>query len=61
MTKRKRPVFKLNSSEKELSDSFDRGEWERVKNLKKEAAKAHKAATNYLGKNQYESDHPNNK
>jgi predicted DNA binding CopG/RHH family protein len=48
---KKKPVFKLDQEEKELSDSFDRGEWKSVPDLKKEKAKARKAASNYLKKN----------
>ncbi|MCE3239163.1 MAG: hypothetical protein K0R24_2144 [Gammaproteobacteria bacterium] len=51
MSRRKKAVFKLDPEERELSDSFDRGEWQSVKNLKKEIAKAKTAATNYLSKN----------
>jgi len=50
MTKRKQPSFKLDTEEQELSDSFDRGEWESVENLNQEITKARKAATNYLQK-----------
>ena len=51
MTKRKQPIFDLSEDEKELSDSFDRGEWKSVKNVKKHIVKAKTAATNYLRKN----------
>ena len=42
--------LKLDAKEKELSDSFDRGEWKSVKNLKQETAIAKKAAKNTLRK-----------
>ena len=51
MSKRKKPVFNLDPEEQELSDSFDRGEWQSVKNLDKEITKAKRAAKNYLHKN----------
>lgn len=47
---RKKPIFKLDKEEKDLSDSFNRGEWKSVPNLKQEKAKAKKAAENYLKK-----------
>ncbi len=50
MTKRKQPVFNLDAEEQELSDSFDRGEWTSVKNLKAEKEKAKTAAANYFRK-----------
>lgn len=50
MTKRKQPVFNLDAEEQELSDSFDRGEWTSVKNLKAEKEKAKIAAGNYFRK-----------
>jgi predicted DNA binding CopG/RHH family protein len=48
--KRKSPVFDLDKEEQALSDSFDRGEWKSVANLKEEMAKAREAAANYLRK-----------
>lgn len=51
MTKQKKPIFELDEEEKSLSDSFDRDEWESVKNPRKAIAKARKAAANYLRKN----------
>lgn len=47
--KKKRNV-KLDQDEKELSDSFDKGEWKSVANLKQEVAIARKAAANTLRK-----------
>lgn len=49
-SKRKLPIFDLDEEEQDLSDSFDKGEWKRVKNVKKEAIEAKKAASNYLSK-----------
>ena len=46
----KNPVFKLDDEEKELSDSYDRGEWTSVENLQEEIAKAKKAASRYFQK-----------
>lgn len=65
MTKRKQPIFNLDSEEQELSDSFDRGEWSSVENLKAEKTKARKAATQYFRKeariniriSEYDLDH----
>ena len=42
--------IKLDADEKELSDSFDKGEWKSVKNLNREIAVAKKAAKNTLRK-----------
>lgn len=42
-----KPIFKLDKEEKELSDSFDRGDWKSVSNLKDEKNKARKASENY--------------
>jgi len=50
MMKSKKPNFNLDKEERALSDSFDRGEWQKVKNTKKEAAKAKLAAKNYMFK-----------
>lgn len=41
---------KLDAEEQELSDSFDRGEWKSVKNVKAEIDIAKKAAKNTLRK-----------
>ncbi len=48
--KKKYDVFnlKLNKEEQELLDSVERGEWKSVKNYKKEADFARKAAVNFL-------------
>lgn len=48
MAKLRKPVFDLDEYEQELSDSFDRGEWESVPNLKEEIALAKEAARNYF-------------
>jgi hypothetical protein len=48
--KMKMPVFKLDAEEKELSDSFDRGEWKTLDNLEEVKAQAKEAATNYFKK-----------
>ncbi len=50
MSKHKTPIFNLDPEEQELSDSFDRGEWQSVPNLKEEKAKARKAAAHYFRK-----------
>ena len=50
MNKKKKPVFHLDAEEKELSDSFARGEWKSVANLKEEKNKARIAAANYSRK-----------
>ncbi len=41
----------LDDEEKELSDSFDRGEWKKASGFKKRVAQARKAAANTLRKN----------
>ena len=46
----KKRNVKLDTEEQELSDSFDRGEWKTVTNLKQEMAFAKKAAANSLRK-----------
>jgi len=51
MTKRKKDIFDLDEVEKELSDSFDRGEWESVGNLEEETQKVRQAASQYFRKN----------
>ena len=48
MPKKRKPIFELDNEEQELSDSFDRGEWKSVKNLKKEISIAKQSANNYL-------------
>jgi predicted DNA binding CopG/RHH family protein len=52
MVNKTKVIFNLNKEEQALSDSLDRGEWKRVKNLKAEQTKARKAANNYLVKKQ---------
>jgi predicted DNA binding CopG/RHH family protein len=52
MTQRKPPLFNLDLEEKELSDSYDRGKWKSVNNVKEELAKARTAATHYLRKDE---------
>jgi len=47
--KKKSP--KLNQEEKELLESFNKGEWKQVKNYKTESAMAKRAANNFLAKN----------
>jgi len=47
---KKKRNLKLDIDEKELSDSFDKGEWKSVKNLKREIGIAKKAAKNTLRK-----------
>jgi hypothetical protein len=53
MTKQQEPIFNLDSEEQDLSDSFDRHEWETVSNLKDEIERAKIAAANYLRKLTY--------
>ena len=50
MSKRKKPIFRLDAEEKQLSDSFDLGEWKSVENLDEEMTKAQEAASRYLRK-----------
>ncbi len=50
MTKHTKPIFNLDAEEQSLSNSFDKGEWKSVKNLKKEIKKTRNAADNYLRK-----------
>ena len=50
MSKRKKPTFRLDAEEKQLSDSFDLGEWKSVENLDEEMTKAQEAASRYLRK-----------
>lgn len=42
--------IKLDKEEKALSDSFDKGEWKSVKNIKEERALAKRVAKNTLQK-----------
>ena len=51
MIKRKKDIFNLDEAEKELADSFDRGEWESVENLEEETQKARQTASQYFRKN----------
>ncbi|WP_010598278.1 hypothetical protein [Rickettsiella massiliensis] len=44
MAIKRQPVFDLDDEEKEISDSFDCGEWKSTKDLKKEINIAKKAA-----------------
>ena len=46
----KKRNVELDKSEQELSDSFDKGEWKSVKNIKHEVAVAKNAAKNTLRK-----------
>lgn len=46
----KKRNLKLDADEQELSDSFDKGEWRSVKNLKQEISIAKRAAKNTLSK-----------
>ncbi len=48
MARDKEPIFDLDEYEQELSDSFDRGEWRSVPNLKEKIALAKEAARNYF-------------
>ncbi len=50
----KKPVFKLDEYEQELSDSFDRGEWKSADNLEEEKSNARQAASNYFRKKENE-------
>lgn len=47
---KKKPIFDLDKEEKDLSDSFDKGEWKSIKNSSKEKSKARAASANYLKK-----------
>jgi predicted DNA binding CopG/RHH family protein len=47
---KKKPIFKLDKEEKELSDSFDKGEWKSVRSLAQDKANAKKASANYQKK-----------
>ena len=52
--KKKHDIFdaKLDPEEQELLESVERGEWKTVKNAKKEAAFAKKAAANSIRKDE---------
>ena len=47
---RKKSRSTLDKDEKEILESFERGEWKTVKNLKEEITIAKRAATNFLNK-----------
>jgi len=47
---KKKPVFKLDKEEGDLSKSFDKGEWKSSSNLAQEKKKARKASENYQKK-----------
>ncbi|MGZ3633222.1 MAG: hypothetical protein ACXU9U_00415 [Parachlamydiaceae bacterium] len=49
--KRAKKNLNLDSEEKDLLDSFEKGEWKTVKNFKKEKKHAEEIATNTLNKN----------
>ena len=48
--KKGKKTIKLDSSEQEISDSFDKGEWKSVKNINREMSAAKKTAKNTLRK-----------
>ncbi|EDP46306.1 hypothetical protein [Rickettsiella grylli] len=48
MSRKRQAIFDLDDEEKQLSDSFDRGEWKSTKKLKQEINLAKKAAANYF-------------
>lgn len=48
--KKGKKTIKLDPSEQEISDSFDKGEWKSVKNTNREMSTAKKAAKNTLRK-----------
>ncbi len=50
MIKKKKKRIRLDTEEKYLLETFEKGEWKTVKNLAKEKALAKKAASNYLRK-----------
>ncbi len=41
---------KLNAEEKDILNSYEKGEWKSLKNINQEKSKAKKAATDYLRK-----------
>ena len=47
---KKKPVFKLDKEERELSQSFSKGEWKSSPNLLKDKKKACQASENYQKK-----------
>lgn len=47
---KKKPTFKLDKEERELSKSFSKGEWKSSANLTQEKKKARKASENYQKK-----------
>lgn len=47
MLNKRKPIFDLDDEEKELSDSFDRGEWKSAKKLKQKVNLVKEAAANY--------------
>jgi len=47
---KKKSVFKLDKEERELSKSFNKGEWKSSSNLIQEKKKARKASENYQKK-----------
>lgn len=48
--KKTKKTHKLNQSEQEISDSFNKGEWKPVKNINREISSARKSAKNTLRK-----------
>ena len=44
----KKQMLKLDDEEKDLLDSFDKGEWKSVRALKKEKSQAKEAAHNFM-------------
>jgi hypothetical protein len=50
MPNKRQPIFDLDDEEKELSDTFDRGEWKGTKKLKQEVNLAKEAVANYFKK-----------
>lgn len=50
MKKKSKQTLKLDSEERDILASFERGEWKTVKNLKKEKELAKKTASNTLKK-----------
>ncbi len=48
--KKDKKTIKLDQSEQEISDSFDKGEWKSVKNINREISVAKKIAKNTLRK-----------
>jgi len=44
----KKQMLELDSEEKDLLESFEKGEWKSVKGLKKEKEQAKKAAHNFM-------------